>query len=61
MNNEEKAQAYGQLLNHHTRISNMISEIKGRNIEPTKSDLKEIDHLKNEQIKIMNSINKLLS
>lgn len=61
MNNEEKAQMYGQLLNQHTKLGNKISEIKGRNLEPTKSDLKEIQFLQNEQIKIMNSINKLLS
>ena len=61
MDNSEKAQAYGQLLNQHTRLSNKISEIKGSNIDLTKEQLKEIKNLENQQLQIMSTINKLFS
>lgn len=61
MGQTEKAQMYGELLNKHTRLSNQISEIKGQNIDLSKEQLKKIEQLKFEQIKVMNDINKLLS
>jgi hypothetical protein len=61
MTNEQKAQMYGDLLNQHTRISNKISSIKGESIELNQEQLNEIQKLQNQQIKIMNDINKLLS
>lgn len=61
MTNEEKAQQYGQLLNQHTRIGNQISEIKGQNIELNKEQQLKIQQLQNQQLQIMNSINRLLS
>lgn len=61
MTNEQKAQMYGDLLNQHTRISNKIASIKGESIELNQQQLNEIQKLQNQQIKIMNDINKLLS
>jgi len=61
MTQEEKAQQYGNLLNQHTRISNMISEIKGQDIELNPTQLGKIKELQNQQVLIMNTINRLLS
>jgi len=61
MNQEQKAQRYGELLNEHTRVSNQISSIKSEDIEMNKEQLERINRLKNRQIQIMNEINKLLS
>jgi hypothetical protein len=61
MTQEEKAQQYGNLLNQHTRISNMISEIKGQDIELNPKQLGKIKELQNQQVLIMNTINRLLS
>lgn len=61
MNNEYKAQRYGQLLNEHTRISNEISSIKGESLEMDKKQQERIRQLQNQQIQIMNEINRLLS
>jgi hypothetical protein len=61
MTQEEKAQQYGNLLNQHTRISNMISEIKGQDIELNPKQLSKIRELQNQQVLIMNTINRLLS
>jgi hypothetical protein len=33
MNETQKAEIYGQLLNDHTRLHNQIQEIKGQNLE----------------------------
>jgi hypothetical protein len=61
MNQEQKAQAYGELLNEHTRVGNRISEIKGQDIEMNKEQLKKIQELENRQVQIMYQINKLMS
>ena len=61
MNQEQKAQAYGELLNEHTRVGNRISEIKGQDIEMNKEQLKKIQELENRQVQIMYEINKLMS
>jgi len=61
MTQEEKAQQYGNLLNQHTRVSNMISEIKGQDIELNPKQLSKIKELQNQQLLIMNTINRLLS
>ena len=61
MTQEEKAQQYGNLLNQHTRIGNQISEIKGQDIELNKQQLAKIQELQNQQILVMNTINRLLS
>lgn len=61
MTQEEKAQQYGNLLNQHTRLSNMISEIKGQDIELNEKQHIKIRELQNQQVLIMNTINRLLS
>lgn len=61
MTQEEKAQQYGNLLNQHTRLSNMISEIKGQDIELNPKQLSRIRELQNQQVQVMNTINRLLS
>ena len=60
MTEYQKADAYGQLLNEHTRIGNKVAEIKGQNIELTKEHQKQIEILQNKQIEIMNQINLFL-
>ena len=32
MNDQQKAEQYGRLLNEHTKLGNQVSEIKGENI-----------------------------
>lgn len=61
MTEHQKADAYGQLLNEHTRIGNKVNEIKGQNIELSKEQLKQIDVLQNRQVQIMAEIKKLFS
>ena len=61
MNQNEKAQRYGELLNEHTRLSNQISSIKGEDIELNKSQLDRIKSLQNRQLQVMDEINRLLS
>ena len=61
MSEEQKAQIYGQLLSHHTRLHNQISEIKSQNIDLNQKQLLEIKNLENQQLQIMRKINQLLS
>ncbi len=61
MNDTHKANIYGQLLNEHRRLHNLITEIKGQNIDLTKKDIEQIKVLEKQQVKIMNDINRLLS
>jgi hypothetical protein len=61
MNDTHKANIYGQLLNEHRRLHNLIAEIKGQNIDLTKKDIEQIKVLEKQQVKIMNDINRLLS
>ena len=61
MNEINKANVYGQLLNEHRRLHNLINEIKSQNLDLTQSQLLEIKQLEKQQVKIMNDINKLLS
>jgi hypothetical protein len=61
MTNEQKASAYGQLLNEHTRISNQISEIKGQNLELNQQQLQKVKQLESLQVKIMRDINRLFN
>lgn len=61
MNESQKAQAYGELLNEHTRLRNKISEIEGQSIELNQEQLKKIDVFKNRQIQIMEEIKKLFN
>jgi hypothetical protein len=59
MNEEYKAQRYGDLLNEHTRVSNEISSIKGESIELNKDQEDRIRGLQNRQVQIMEQIKKL--
>ena len=61
MTEQQKADAYGQLLNEHTRISNKVSEIKGQGIELTKEQQKQIEILQNKQLQIMSRIKSLFN
>lgn len=61
MDNNSKARIYGELLNEHTRLGNMISEIKVSNYELTQEQRQQIRILQNRQVEIMKSINKLFS
>jgi len=61
MTNEQKASAYGQLLNEHTRIGNQISEIKGQNIDLDEKQKQKVRQLESLQVKIMRDINRLFN
>jgi hypothetical protein len=61
MDNNSKARIYGELLNEHTRVGNMISEIKAGNYELTQEQKQQVRILQNRQVEIMKSINKLFS
>ena len=61
MDNNSKARIYGELLNEHTRVGNMISEIKAGNYELTQGQKQQVRILQNRQVEIMKSINKLFS
>ncbi len=61
MDNSSKAMMYGQLLNEHTRVGNLISEIKAENFEMNDEQKNRIRVLENRQIQIMMSIKKLMS
>jgi uncharacterized protein YdcH (DUF465 family) len=61
MNDQQKADHYGRLLNEHTKIGNQVSEIKGENIEMNDSQLARIKQLQTRQIQIMNTIREMLN
>lgn len=61
MSQESKARMYGELLNEHTRVGNLISEIKAENYEMNDDQKNRIRVLENRQIQIMMSIKKLMS
>jgi len=61
MDNSSKAMMYGQLLNEHTRVGNLISEIKAENFEMNDEQKTRIRVLENQQIQIMMAVKKLMS
>jgi hypothetical protein len=61
MNDQQKADQYGKLLNEHTRLGNQVSEIKGESIEMNPSQEKRIKELQTKQIHIMNTIRAMLN
>ena len=61
MTEQQKQMIYGELLNEHRRLHNLITEIKGQSIEPSKEEVIKIKHYEIQQVKIMNDIKKLLS
>ena len=61
MNETQKAQMYGQLLNDHTRLHNQIQEIKGQNLELNQEQIGKVRQLEEGQRRIMAALNKLMS
>ena len=61
MNDQQKADQYGKLLNEHTKLGNQVSEIKGENIEMNNSQTARINVLQTRQLQIMNTSRAMLS
>ena len=61
MDNTQKAQMYGQLLNEHTRVGNQISEIRAEHFEMNDEQMKRIKVLENRLHQIMETIKNLMS
>lgn len=61
MNDQQKAEHYGRLLNEHTKLGNQVSEIKGENIEMNNSQTARIKVLQTRQLQIMNTIREMLN
>lgn len=59
MNQELKAQTYGNLLNVHRQISNQISDIKSENFELSQEQIQKVRALESKQIEIMAKIKQL--
>ena len=59
MNQELKAQTYGNLLNVHRQISNQISDIKSENFELSQEQIQKVRVLESKQIEIMDKIKQL--
>jgi len=59
MNQEQKAQDYGNLLNEHRRLSNQISDIKSENFELNQEQIQKVRTLENRQVEIMAKIRNL--
>jgi hypothetical protein len=61
MNEQQKAEHYGRLLNEHTKLGNLVSEIKGENIEMNDNQMSRIKVLQTKQVEIMNTIRAMLN
>jgi hypothetical protein len=61
MNETQKAEIYGRLLNDHTRLHNQIQEIKGQNLELNQAQIGQVRQLEEGQRRIMSALNKLMS
>jgi hypothetical protein len=59
MNQEQKAQDYGNLLNEHRRLSNQISDIKSENFEMNPEQNQKVRMLEQRQVEIMAKIRNL--
>jgi hypothetical protein len=59
MNQELKAQTYGNLLNTHRMISNQISDIKSENFELNQEQVQKVRILESKQVEIMTKIRQL--
>lgn len=60
MNEEQKGQLYGQLLNEHRQLFNEISRLKSENMDWNPKTTQKIKILENKQNEIMSKINTLL-
>lgn len=61
MNDEQKAQLYGQLLNEHTKLFNEISLLKSENMNWDSNVSKKIAMLEQKQMEIMQRIKTLFN
>ena len=57
--NEQKAQAYNNLIFQHGRVSEQIRLIKADKFELNENDLKQIKALEMQQQKIMSEVSRL--
>ena len=57
--NEQKAQAYNNLLFQHGRVNEQIRLIKADKFEPTENDLRQIKALEQQQQQIMAEVSRL--
>jgi hypothetical protein len=60
MNEQQKGQIYGNLLNEHTKCFNEINRIKGESLELNQEQKNKIQKLEQRQSQIMMEINKLM-
>lgn len=61
MTEEQKAQAYGNLLNEHTKYFNQINRIKAESLELNQEQRLKIHQLEEKQRKIMEQIKNLFN
>jgi hypothetical protein len=61
MNNDQKAQLYSQLTYSFDRLANEISSIKGESIDLNSNQLHKIKQLQEEQGRIMNKLQQIMS
>jgi len=61
MNDEQKAQVYGSLLNEHTKYFNEINRIKADNLDLNQEQRLKIQELENKQRDIMEKVKKLFN
>ena len=61
MNEEQKGQLYGQLLNEHTKLFNQISLLKSENMDNNPETNRKIAMLEYKQAEIMNRIKTLFN
>jgi Spy/CpxP family protein refolding chaperone len=61
MNDEQKAQVYGSLLNEHTKYFNEINRIKADNLDLNREQRLKIQELENKQREVMEKVKKLFS
>ena len=57
--NEQKAQAYNNLLFQHGRVTEQIRLIRADKFEPSENDLKQIKALEQQQQRIMAEVSRL--
>jgi hypothetical protein len=60
MNEQQKAQIYGNLLNEHTKCFNEINRIKAESLELNSEQKNRIRKFETRQSQIMLEINKLM-
>lgn len=60
MNEQQKAQIYGNLLNEHTKCFNEINRIKAESLELNQDQKNKIQKFEQRQSQIMMEINKLM-